>query len=37
MDILVPSLKDAADKSPSALVALEQGETKLLADFFDEL
>jgi len=34
---LGPSIKDAADKSPCALVALDHSETKLLSDFFKEL
>ncbi|OGF28196.1 hypothetical protein A2303_00340 [Candidatus Falkowbacteria bacterium RIFOXYB2_FULL_47_14] len=35
--ILGPSIKDAADKSPCILVALNQDETVLLSDFFKEL
>jgi len=34
---LGPSIKDAADKSPCALIALNQDETALLSDFFKEL
>lgn len=35
--ILGPSIKDAADKNPALIVALEQKETHLLKTFFDGL
>ncbi|MDD4411837.1 MAG: hypothetical protein PHO58_05030 [Bacilli bacterium] len=35
--ILGPSIKDAADKNPALIVALEQKETHLLKTFFDDL
>jgi len=35
--ILGPSIKDAADKSPALIVALDQTETHFLKAFFDDL